>query len=161
MIFATIGTQLPFDRFIRILDNIAPLLHEEIVAQVHHGNYQPKSIKTVDLLPPDEFEKIFNKARLIVAHAGMGTILSALQQDKPIILFPRIAALGEHRNEHQLATAKKIRKRGWVYVATEEDELKSMLLNPDLRSLCHIGDIADDSLIESLTDFIENTSNGK
>lgn len=156
MIIATTGTQLPFDRLIRILDDAAPLLHEEVVAQVHHSCYQPQHIKTVDFLPPDEFDKLFNEARLIVAHAGMGTILSALQQEKPIIVFPRIAALGEHRNEHQLATAEKMRERGWVYVATEAKELKSLLLTPDLHPKCRIGRFADGNLIQSLTDFIEN-----
>ena len=33
MIFATTGTQLPFDRFIRMLDDLAPLIDEEIIAQ--------------------------------------------------------------------------------------------------------------------------------
>ena len=130
------------------------MLHEEVVAQVNHSNYQPQHIRTVDFLPPDEFEKKFNEARLIVSHAGMGTILSALQQEKPIIVFPRIAALGEHRNEHQLATADKMRERGWVYVATEEAELKSLLLTQDLHPLCHIGSFADDSLIQSIFEFL-------
>lgn len=156
MIFVTIGTQFPFDRLIRILDELAPLLGEEIVAQVYHSSFCPQHIKTVDFLSPDEYDKLFDKARLIVAHAGMGTILSALQQGKPIIIFPRIAALGEHRNEHQMATAAKMRERGWVYVASEQDELKELLLRPNLHSLYSIGSTASESLIQSITGFIEN-----
>ena len=155
MIFAITGTQLPFDRFIRILDNLAPELNEEIVAQVNRNTYRPQHIKTVDFLPPDEFERFFLQARLIVAHAGIGTILSALKQRKPIIIFPRIAALGEHRNEHQMATAAKMREHGWCYVAADEEELKSLLLGPDLHPLCTIGDTASASLIQSITEFIE------
>lgn len=60
----------------------------------------------------DEFDKLCHDARLIVAHAGMGTIISAMTKGKPIIVFPRIAALGEHRNEHQLATSKN--ERTWI-----------------------------------------------
>lgn len=155
MIFATTGTQLPFDRLIRILDEVVPKLNEEVVAQVHHSSYHPQHIKTVDFLPPDEFDRLFSQARLIVAHAGMGTILSALQQDKPIIIFPRIAAMGEHRNEHQLATAAKMQERGWVYVATNEQELQALLSRPDLHPLYHIGSSASESLIHSITDFID------
>ena len=33
MIFATIGTQAPFDRFIKILDEIAPMSNELFIAQ--------------------------------------------------------------------------------------------------------------------------------
>lgn len=156
MIFATIGTQLPFDRLISMLDELAPLLDEEVVAQVNHGAYQPRNIKTVDFLSPDEFSRLFRQARLVVAHAGMGTILSALQQRKPIIIFPRSAVLGEHRNEHQMATAAKMREQGWVYVATDKAELKSMLLSSDLHPLRTIDGTASQSLIQSITDFIEN-----
>ena len=156
MIFVVTGTQLPFDRLIKTLDEIAPELDEEIVAQVNGSNYLPRYVNTIDILAPDEFERLFHQARLIVAHAGIGTIISAMQYQKPIIIFPRIAAWGEHRNEHQLATAAKMKEAGWVYVATEKEELKSLLLNPDLHSLCTIGNSASESLVESITDFIEH-----
>ena len=154
MIFVVTGTQLPFDRLIRMLDEIAPQLDEDIVAQVNGSGYLPRHINTIDLLPPDEFDRLFSSARLIVAHAGIGTIITAMQQQKPIIIFPRIAALGEHRNEHQLATAKKMKEAGWVYVANTKEELSELLQTPDLHPLCTIGGSASESLVESITDFI-------
>ena len=154
MIFVVTGTQLPFDRLIRMLDDIAPQLDEEIVAQVNGSGYLPRHINTIDLLPPDEFDRLFSSARLIVAHAGIGTIITAMQQQKPVIIFPRIAALGEHRNEHQLATAEKMKEAGWVYVANTKEELSELLQIPDLPPLCTIGSSASESLVESITDFI-------
>lgn len=154
MIFVVTGTQLPFDRLIRMLDEIAPQLHEEIVAQVNGTGYLPRHVNTIDLLPPDEFDRLFSSARLIVAHAGIGTIITAMQQQKPVIIFPRIAALGEHRNEHQLATAAKMKEAGWVYVANTKEELAELLQRPDLHPLCTIGSSASESLVESITDFI-------
>ncbi len=154
MIFVTIGTQAPFDRFIKIIDEIAPLLNELIVAQIYKGEYKPRNIKSIDFLPPDEFNKLFDEARLVVSHAGMGSIISALQKRKPIIVFPRIAALGEHRNEHQMATAKKMKKLGFVYVALDEKELKKMLFSKDLHCLHELGESASSSLIQSITDYI-------
>lgn len=154
MIFVTIGTQAPFDRFIKIIDEVAPQINEEIIAQVYKCGFTPKNIKTVDFLAPDEFNKLFDKADLIISHAGMGTILSALQQHKPIIIFPRIAALGEHRNEHQLATAEKFKELGSVYVAMNEQELKELMLRKDLVPLHEIGAEASESLILSLEEFI-------
>lgn len=154
MIFVTIGTQLPFDRLIRIIDELAPQLNEDVVAQVYQCGFMPKNIRTIDFLAPDEFNTLFDKARLIVSHAGMGTILSALQKDKPIIVFPRIAALGEHRNEHQLATANKFKELGSVYVAMNENELRTLLFSKDLKPLSEIGKYASRSLIESIEKFI-------
>ncbi len=154
MIFVTIGTQVPFDRFIKIVDEVAPQLGEEVIAQVYQCGFEPKNIKTINFLAPDEFNELFDKARLIVSHAGMGTILSALQKHKPIIIFPRIAALGEHRNEHQLATAEKFKELGSVYVAMNEDELRQLMVRPDLQCLQEIGDSADEGLIRSIEEFI-------
>lgn len=155
MIFVTIGTQAPFDRLIKLIDEYAPLLDEEIIAQVYHSDYKPKNIKTLEFLAPDEFNELFDQARLIVAHAGMGTILSALQRHKPIIIFPRIAALGEHRNEHQLATARKFKEMGTIYVAMDETELKELITQKSLKCLHSIGDSASSTLISSITDFID------
>jgi UDP-N-acetylglucosamine transferase subunit ALG13 len=42
MIFCTIGTQMPFDRFVRVVDSIAPQLHEEVIVQTLKGTYIQK-----------------------------------------------------------------------------------------------------------------------
>lgn len=154
MIFCTIGTQAPFDRFVRIVDEVAAQLNEEVVAQVYKSKYTAQHIRMVDFLPPDEFNDLFDKARLIVAHAGMGTIISAMRKHKPIIIFPRIAALGEHRNDHQLATAQKMEELGYVYVAKDADELRALLTQPDVKPLHDLGDYASASLIEELCNVI-------
>ena len=154
MIFVTIGTQAPFDRFIKIIDEVAPYIDEEIIAQVYKCSFTPKHIKTIDFLAPNEFNDLFDKARLIISHAGMGTILSALQKHKPIIIFPRIAALGEHRNEHQLATAEKFKELEMVYVAMNEQVLKDLMIRTDLVPLHEIGANASETLIKSLEMFI-------
>ncbi|MCM1295728.1 MAG: glycosyl transferase family 28 [Muribaculaceae bacterium] len=154
MIFATIGTQAPFDRFVRIIDGIAATLDEEVVVQAFKDKYEPQNIKRVDFLAPDEFNKLFDKARMIVAHAGMGTIISAMQKGKPIIVFPRIAALGEHRNEHQMATARQMDKMKYVHVAYDEKQLCQLMLCADLQPLHKLSSSASQSLIDSLSEFI-------
>ena len=104
MIFVTIGTQTPFDRLIKIIDNIALEINEPIIAQVYNSQYKAQNIQTIDFLSPKEFNDLFEKARLIISHAGMGTIITALLKCKPIIIYPRLASLGEHRNDHQIYT---------------------------------------------------------
>ena len=154
MIFVTIGTQIPFDRLIEMLDRIAPELHEDIYAQILKGKYKPKHIKTFDFISPDEFEKVFAQARIVVAHAGIGSIVTSLRRSKPLIILPRLASLGEHRNDHQNATAQMIKKNKYAYVATNEKELRE-LLHMDLRPLKKIGEFASESLVKSLKDFID------
>ena len=158
MIFATVGTQAPFDRFVKIVDDIASEISEEIVVQAFHDQYTPKNVRQVDFLPPDEFNELFSKARMIVAHAGMGTIISAMKQGKPIIVFPRIASLGEHRNEHQMATARQMERMNYVYVAYDEQQLRQLMLSDDLKSLHSLGEFASESLIDDIKKFIENNN---
>lgn len=153
MIFATTGTQVPFDRFVRMLDNVCADMDEEVIVQSIGGEYEPQHLRKVDFLPPDEFNEIFSRARLVVAHAGMGTILSALTQNKPLVVVPRLESLHEHRNDHQVGTAKRLGALGLVHVATDEAQLRAFLLNP-LTAERTIGPTASASLIEELKAYI-------
>ncbi|TBO43333.1 glycosyltransferase [Pedobacter kyonggii] len=153
MIFVTIGTQISFDRFIEAIDEVATLIDEPIIAQVFKGSYQTKNVKTVDFLNPDEFNKLMEEARLIVGHAGMGTILSALKYEKPIIIFPRMASLGEHRNDHQMVTAMRMNELGYVHVAYDRKQLKALILNKDLQPLKKLNSNPSNNMI----DFIINS----
>ena len=63
----------------------------------------------------------------MIAHAGMGSIITALELGKPIMVMPRRASLGEHRNDHQVATAKRFAEQGRIMVAFNEKELVDKL----------------------------------
>jgi len=154
MIFVTVGTQLPFDRLVRAVDEIAPLSDEEIFAQTNGGTYMPRNIRCADCLSADEFDEMFRRARLIVSHAGMGTILTALAYRKPVVVMPRFAFLGEHRSEHQYATAVRMNEMRCVHAAYDSSQLRNLILDEDIRPLRDLGDMASDNLIRSLKDFI-------
>lgn len=128
MIFITVGTQAPFDRLIEAIDRVAENFPGiEFIAQVLDGGYRPKHLKTSAFYSPKEFDALFKAADLVISHAGMGTIISALTDNKPLLILPRQAELGEHRNNHQLATAKKFTQLGYVHVARDEFELSADL----------------------------------
>ncbi len=155
MIFVTVGTQLPFDRLIRAVDEIAPLLNgERIVAQTNGGRYIARNIECKSYFPADEFNTLIRQSRMIISHAGTGSIISVLTYKKPIIIMPRRASLGEHRNEHQLATARKMDELKFVNVAYDEHQLQKQILNSEVQCLQGLGDKASDSLILSLKHFI-------
>ena len=156
MIFVTIGTQTPFDSLIKIIDNIALEINEPIIAQVYNSQYKAQNIQTIDFLSPKEFNDLFEKARLIISHAGMGTIITALLKCKPIIIYPRLASLGEHRNDHQIYTAMKMNELKYTYVAYDKQQLKELLLHNNLKALYQIGEEASPSLITSIKQYIES-----
>lgn len=123
MILVTVGMQLAFDRLIRAMDELAPSIDTPIVAQTGKGAYQAVNIRTVESIAPTDFDSMIRQTQLIVAHAGIGTVLTAQKFRKPILLFPRRAALGEHRNDHQLATVAQLKGRAGVIVVEDEADL--------------------------------------
>ncbi|MDB4925330.1 glycosyltransferase [Mucilaginibacter sp.] len=159
MIFVTAGTQLPFDRLIKTIDNIAAEFPSTcFVVQALHSNYKAKNINVLDFISPSDFAKYIDDAQLIISHAGMGTIISALVKKKPIIVMPRLAKFKEHRNEHQLGTTKQMDMLGYVDVAYDEYELiyKFRQMWPNrVVPRSSIGQVASESIISSLNDFIK------
>ncbi|MEM7562435.1 MAG: glycosyltransferase [Pseudomonadota bacterium] len=155
MIFLTVGTQLPFDRLVRLVDEWAAKNPQvDVFAQIASGNYLPKHMQYVDYLEEPFYSKIFNQASNVVAHAGMGTIINSLLASKPVIVFPRKASLGEHRNEHQLATCHKLSVMKGCYIAYEEDDLFESLDNQNGFSGGSIAPYANDRLINTIDRFI-------
>ena len=150
MIFVTVGTQFPFDRLIRIVDKLAPQLEEPIVAQIYTTRYKPKHITTVDFMSPAELDKYIEDASLIICHAGMGSIISALMKNKPFVIFPRKKELGEHTTNHQLATTEKMKALGFCEVAYTEEDLIDFVLRKDHKPLKTLREIASKSLIEAI-----------
>lgn len=123
MIIVTVGMQLGFDRLIEAMDRLAPELGMPVIAQTGKGAYQPHNMEARVKIAPSEFDGLIGHARLIVAHAGIGTVLTAARCNKPILLMPRRADFGEHRNDHQLATVRKLAGRPGILVAADESEL--------------------------------------
>ncbi|WP_231889678.1 glycosyltransferase [Erythrobacter neustonensis] len=115
--------QLGFDRLIAAMDALAPDLGMPVIAQTGKGTYAPRNMDAREKIAPAEFEALVADARLIVSHAGIGTVLTAARCGKPILLMPRRADLGEHRNDHQRATVGKLAGRPGIVVAADESEL--------------------------------------
>lgn len=107
MILLTVGTQLPFDRLVRAVDNWCATSKQTVFGQIGPSKYTPQNFEFRDFIASYKLDELFAAADFIIAHAGMGSIISALSLSKPIIIAPRRADLGEHRNDHQLATARR------------------------------------------------------
>jgi len=160
MIFVTAGTQKPFNRLVKAVDELA--MHVKgvpIIVQALSSNYQPQNITIINFISPTDFSDYIDKAQLIISHAGMGTIISALVKSKPIIVMPRLVKYDEHRNEHQLATVKKMDSLNYVDVAYDEEELKIKFLAmwPNhLKPRNTIGNVASEDLMKSIHSFIKH-----
>lgn len=115
----------PFDRMLNLVDGFAArFAPETFFAQVGEGAVTPKNIPSVALLKQREFGEKLREARLIIAHAGMGSIISAMDNRKPIVIFPRRVAFGEVNTDHQLATARWLSAKPGIHVAMDDADLE-------------------------------------
>jgi UDP-N-acetylglucosamine transferase subunit ALG13 len=128
MIFVTVGTQEPFDRLIRTVDAWGKLRgRADVLAQTGLSEYRPIHIRHKPFMAAADFRRQVELASLVIAHAGMGSIITALEYGKQIIVMPRRADLGEHRNNHQIGTAKRFAEQGRIVAAYNEENLLEAL----------------------------------
>jgi UDP-N-acetylglucosamine transferase subunit ALG13 len=132
VIFVTVGGQLPFDRLVHAVDQwAAEQQRADVFAQIGKSASPPSHIQWQRFLSPPDFQSKAREAQVIIAHAGMGSILTALEFSKPIVVMPRRAHLGEHRNDHQWATVKNLGSHPGITVVTDEEALLHELDNLD------------------------------
>lgn len=159
MIFVTVGAQTPFERLIRAVDEWALLRkRSDVFAQIGSSDFRAKKIETAHYISPEDFRRRVEAATVIVSHAGMGSIITALEFAKPIIVMPRRADLKETRNDHQFATAKHFDHHARITVALDEialiDKLDQFRAPSD--ALSAIEPHASPQLIAVLRGFIES-----
>jgi len=125
MIFLTVGTQFPFDRLVKVVDDLveAGVIKDEVFAQVGDEAYQPRNFQAVASLDKKAFDEHVHEASAIISHAGMGTITMALDTGKPLLAMPRRRRYGEVVNDHQVAIARKFEQLGHLLVAYSPEEL--------------------------------------
>lgn len=150
MIFLTIGTHEPFDRLVRAVDAWCGVQTsgQTLFGQITDpgpGGYVPRHFEWVSRLAPVDYAARFASADLIVSHAGMGSILTALQAAKPIVILPRRGHLRETRNDHQYTTMTMLGSRPGIHVATDETQLGPVLdraiadlANPAAQRISHL-----------------------
>lgn len=129
MIFVTVGTQLPFERLVGTVDAWAAARapRPDVLAQVGSGRADYAHLRCVRSLDGAAYAEAIASAKLMLAHAGTGSILTALDSGVPVILMPRDHRFGEHRDDHQFQTARQLEKMGLLTVAWDEKQLPELI----------------------------------
>jgi UDP-N-acetylglucosamine transferase subunit ALG13 len=129
VIFVTVGTQLPFERLVGAVDAWAASCtpRPDVMAQVGSGRTDYAHLRCVRTLDGQAYAEAISGAQLMLAHAGTGSILTALDSGVPVILLPRDHRLREHRDNHQFQTARQLERMGLLTVAWNEEELPNLI----------------------------------
>ena len=114
MIFVTVGTHYQgFERLVKKMDEIAGKIDDEVIMQIGYTKYEPKNAEWFRFLEREgDILELYKKADVIVAHAGAGTLLTALSFGKPVVVVPRLKKFGEHVDDQQLELAEALESMG-------------------------------------------------
>ena len=159
MIFVTVGSQLPFDRLVAAVDDwAADRPDAELFGQVGDTARPPASFASVSTMSPEEYLQRFTEAELIIGHAGMGTIIAALESSKPLLMLPRLARLKESRNDNQVGTARHFSGFTLFEVVESESQIPPridhMLANLDRYRRASVEFGVGDGLIRAIQEFV-------
>jgi UDP-N-acetylglucosamine transferase subunit ALG13 len=122
VIFVTVGTnEAAFDRLV----DAAGVLpgDEELVIQRGASRVDPARGDAVDFLPFDTLVDHVRRARIVITHAGVGSVMVALANGHRPIVVPRRGQLGEAVDDHQVTWARRVAREGLVLLVEDEADL--------------------------------------
>jgi UDP-N-acetylglucosamine transferase subunit ALG13 len=120
----SLGTQVDYG-FRRLLDRLVPLVPDgaQVLWQTGGTDTTGLGIDARERVPAEEMRTAIRDADVVVAHAGTGIALMALENGKFPILVPRRAKHGEHVDDHQLTIALDLALRD-LCISRDADSLK-------------------------------------
>jgi UDP-N-acetylglucosamine transferase subunit ALG13 len=152
MILVTVGTeQFPFNRLMQWLELLIQreLIHEDVVVQYGTCTYLPSGTTVYRMLKEESFRAMIQKARVVIAHCGEGTVLLLDELQQPFILAPRSVRYQEHVDDHQVELALALTEMG-VPIAWCPGDLVRFLEAPFKSSISDVTDSSAQALCRSL-----------
>jgi beta-1,4-N-acetylglucosaminyltransferase len=138
LILVTVGQHTQgFPRLISGMDEIAGRIQEEVIMQIGSTVYLPRNAHWFRFADYDEMKRLNKEARVVVTHAGAGSIITALKTGAAVVIVPRLSRYDEVIDDHQLELVKALSSDGRVTALSEVEEVESILqgvARPQLKS---------------------------
>ena len=130
MILVLLGTfHIQFKRPLTEIEKLCASgkLSEEIIVQNGHTKFESEHLKLFPFIEPELLDVLYNKARIVITHAGTGSIIKGIKKGKKVIAIARRHHLGEHIDDHQLEILNEFAASGYILPWHEEDSLEDLL----------------------------------
>lgn len=159
MILVTLGTQdKSFKRLLEAIDREIKLgnITDEVVVQAGYtiNNYTSDNMEIFDYVDSKTMVELVKKSDVVISHAGAGSILTALENNKKIIVVPRLSKYGEHNNDHQIEIATEFSKEGYVIYLKNLADLGKELKNISKFKPKKLGH--NEEVLKTIDSFIDN-----
>jgi UDP-N-acetylglucosamine transferase subunit ALG13 len=114
MIFVSVGTnEARFDRLLRAVAEL-PIDEQLLVQHGHSSPIAAPHAELIDFLPFEGMIETIRRARVVVTHAGVGSVMVSLANGKRPIVLPRLKSFGEAVDDHQLQLGRRFAEAGLV-----------------------------------------------
>lgn len=130
MILVLLGTfHIAFKRPLIAIEKLCQegKLQEDIVVQNGHTQFSSPYFELRPFMEPSALEQLYDKARLVITHAGTGSIIKGLKKGKKVIAIPRLHKLGEHIDDHQQEILHEFAQSGYLLPWNDTDLLETIL----------------------------------
>jgi UDP-N-acetylglucosamine--N-acetylmuramyl-(pentapeptide) pyrophosphoryl-undecaprenol N-acetylglucosamine transferase len=137
----TYGFRSAVDRIQELLPGVlAP--GASVLWQTGATDVSDLDIRAHDRIPLDQLTAALATADLVIAHAGIGSALTALDLGKCPVLLPRRAQRNEHIDDHQQMIARELAGRE-LAVSTDVTNLSIHDLRTAMRSAVRVNEASD------------------
>jgi UDP-N-acetylglucosamine transferase subunit ALG13 len=130
MILVTVGSSpLTFDRMLSNVDRILAGLRieEEVIFQLGDSDYRPVSGAAHRFFNFETMRRHVRAADLVISHAGIGSILLCLTNNRKPVIYPRLKKYRENVDDHQLQIALCWGRHGLVFNSPSEEGLAKIV----------------------------------
>jgi len=124
--------------------------------QIGHTSFRPQKAKWFDFTTEAGIKEWCQKARVVVTQPAM-SILDAQEQNKPVIVVPRLKEYDEVVDDHQLDFARHLEKEGKVIAIYDVDKLEETLRKTYSQP---VKLVKDRRLVNALRTYIELIERG-
>lgn len=130
MILVLLGTQdKSFHRLLEAIDLQIKkgTIQEEVIVQAGFTKFESANMTIFDFVSKEELQKYVEKCSFIITHAGVGSILDGIKQNKKMIVAARLKKYKEHTNDHQLQILKEFSDLGYILPLYDFNQLNKLI----------------------------------
>ena len=110
-----------------IFATMVPILPKPIIVQKGVSDFKSERMQVYDFIPMNNFKKIIDDAKLVIIHAGSGTMLNAIESCKVPVVIPRLKKFNEIIDDHQIEIAEALEKKGKVVMVKKLENLSDSI----------------------------------
>lgn len=139
-VVVTVGSLAEFG-FARLIEEAVAALpaDAEVFWQTGPAEVGNLPIRTRPFVSDADLRRKVAEADVVIAHAGIGSALMALDAGRPPILIPRLRRHSEHVDDHQEQIAGELARRGLAFTCDARDLSTDLIERASQMAISHEG----------------------